>query len=128
MKYLLDTHTAIWWLFNPEKLSAKAKQIILDNSTEIFFSNASYWELCIKISLKKLDLGTATPAKMRDELRKNQVQSIGIEPEHCDRLLRLAFHHRDPFDRLLVATAQTANLVLISADRSFDSYSVRRVW
>jgi PIN domain nuclease of toxin-antitoxin system len=128
VKYLIDTHTALWWLFAPDRLSTTARKVILDNTTELSFSAASYWEICIKISLKKLEVGTKGPAKIRDELTRNQVQWLAIEPEHCDRLLRLPFHHRDPFDRLLVVQAQSLGANLLSADDALDSYSIRRVW
>lgn len=126
-EYLLDTHAVLWYLENSENLSAKARNIILDMNQSIYVSSLSYWELTIKSGLKKLKLPD-TILRFIERAESFQLQTIGIKPEYLTILHDLPLHHRDPFDRLLIATAIAENIPIISRDGLLDSYDIVRIW
>ena len=129
MKYLLDTHTAIWALWgDDDKLSAKAKNIIADRTVELAVSIASAWEIAIKISKggKVPNMGGVTA--FIDKLRENGVEILGITAEEVKIVETLPFFHKDPFDRIIIATAKSYGLVLISADENVQKYDISWVW
>lgn len=94
----------------------------------MFFSAASLWEICIKISLGKLSLKGDWLKTIQDELRVNTIQWLSIEMPHCVELTKLPFHHRDPFDRMLVAQAMTDDMQLLSRNNRLSSYKIKRIW
>lgn len=128
MKYLLDTHTLLWIITEDHKLSENAKSIYLNSDNQIYFSIASLWELAIKLSLNKITLEHSLEEFTEDHITGNDIEIIDIILPHVFRVERLPFHHRDPFDRLIIAQAIEENLSIISSDRVFDLYNVRRVW
>ena len=127
MKLLLDTHAFLWFLLDDERLSTPAKAAI--EQTEILFlSPASHWEIAIKIALGKYALPEPFAEFMARELAGNDMTILPIEISHTAQLTTLPFHHRDPFDRLIIAQALTEGLPLVSIDSQFDAYGVKRVW
>ena len=122
MKYLLDTHMVLWLAENSPKLSDTAKTIILDEANEKYVSIASCWEISIKLSLNKLDLVGGTAEFFRI-IQENGFEVLNILKKHLIVLETLPFHHRDPFDRLLVATAIADNLILLSEDAQLLAYT-----
>ena len=127
MRLLLDTH-ALLWLLDDRGLSATAQAVFLDPENEVFFSAASYWEICIKISIDKLNIGDDWVNQIDREMTLNGIKWLPVEISHCLELLTLPHHHRDPFDRLLIAQARSEGLSLLSADPNFGRYDVPVVW
>lgn len=127
MKILLDTHALIWWFSNESKLSRRASSIIANQSNTVLVSAAIAWELAIKVNLGKFDalsLTTELPRYTEEE----GFEELPISMEQAVRAGLLPLHHRDPFDRLLVAQAQSLNAPILSADTVLDQYDVKRVW
>lgn len=122
MKYLLDTHIVLWLAENSPKLSETAKAIILDEANEKYVSIASCWEVSIKFSLGRLDLSGGTHEFFRI-VEENGFGLLQVVEEHLTVLETLPFHHRDPFDRLLAATAIAENLALLTDDCQLLAYS-----
>ena len=127
MKYLLDTNTAIWALGDKAKLSNTAKEIIGNTSLSLFVSVVSAWEIAIKVSLGKLDFAGGSSAFL-DKMQKNGLALLNIESAHLEIVEALPFIHRDPFDRLLVATAQAEGMTILTADANIRKYAVPSVW
>ena len=128
MRLLLDTHTFLWFILNDPKLSRRAKDLISDGDNVVEISPASYWEIAIKISLGKYALPEPYADFMERELATNDFGILPIEPKHASILTELPFHHRDPFDRMLVAQAICEQIPLVSVDTTLDAYSVKRLW
>lgn len=128
MKYLLDTHTLLWFLQGDKKLSNKARQFIDNPSNEKFLSVASLWEIAIKVSLGKLVLDKAFERLFPEQLHFNRIQILDITVDSLAKLTTLPFHHRDPFDRLIIAQALVEELPIIGADTIFDAYGISREW
>ena len=126
---LIDTHTFLWVNDDSPKLSATARKIIRDRSNKIFVSPASYWELALKISRGKYRLTVPTfEALWESGFVDHEFVILPIEIRHAEVVSRLPFHHKDPFDRMLVAQALADDLTLISNDFRLDAYGVRRIW
>lgn len=127
MKYLLDTHVILWLATNSPFLSETVKRAILDNNNEKYVSIVSAWEVAIKLGTQKLQLdgGLAEFFRMIDE---NGFLLLGIEREYLQSVQSLPFFHKDPFDRLLIATAHVENLMLISIDDNIQKYDVNWIW
>ena len=127
MKYLLDTHVVLWMAKSSPLLSDKARNAILDVNAEKYVSIASVWEVAIKIGTKKLDIHGGLPEffKMIDD---NGFFTLSVERDYLLRLPTLPDHHKDPFDRLLLATALTEGMTLITADDNIHKYDVRCLW
>lgn len=128
MRLLLDTCAFLWWCADAEELSPAARAAIADAGNECFLSLASCWEMAIKASLGKLALAQSIERFVPEQLAANDFQLLDIRLRHIGRLEGLPFHHRDPFDRLLVAQAQAEGLTLVSADPSLAAYDVVRIW
>ncbi len=128
MNYLLDTHTFIWADVNPARLSAKATSLIEDKRNIIWVSLASIWEIQIKNHIGKLDLSIPLKEIIERQHRDNAIDLLPITLPHVLQLDSLPLHHRDPFDRLLIAQAQVEDLTLISHDSLFSHYPVKVVW
>ena len=123
MSYLLDTHTIIWFINGDAALSAKARKIIETNSAGNFVSIASLWEIAIKVSLGKLELG-APFSEIKFQLDQNGFQLLPMTWEDTLLIASLPFHHRDPFDRILVAQSINNKLDIITRDEQFKAYNV----
>jgi PIN domain nuclease of toxin-antitoxin system len=126
-RYLLDTHTAIWYFSGDDALSKTAKEIILPLSNEIHLSIISAWEIAIKLSIGKLDIDGNTADFIQDA-ESNGFIFLPIKPSHLAVYESLPLIHRDPFDRLLVATALDEQMSLISADKNIAQYDVPLIW
>lgn len=128
MKLLLDTHTLLWFVLGDASLSVPARQLIEDAANSKLVSPATYWELAIKISIGKYALHEPYETFMDRAIRQNSFLILPVEPRHTAALINLPFHHRDPFDRLMVAQAMVENLILVSADAVLDAYPIQRLW
>ena len=126
-RYLLDTHTAIWFFNGNDSLSEIAKKIILDTSNVKYLSIASVWEVAIKISIGKLDIIGKTKDFISDA-ENSGFTILPIRTAHLCALETLPMIHRDPFDRLLVATALAEEMRLITADKNIAQYDVSQLW
>lgn len=127
MKLLLDTHVFLWMIFDGN-LSPTARQAVINPDNDLFLSAASYWKICIKVSLGKLQLTQQWHQAFEDEIKANQILWLPIERTHCNELLNLPHIHGDPFDRLLIAQAQSENMTLVTADPLIRSYRVASIW
>ena len=128
MKYLLDTHTLIWFLTGDKKLSDKARHLIDNPGNRKFLSIASLWEIAIKVSLGKLALNKSFEKLFPEQLHFNRIEILDITVDNLIKLTTLPFHHRDPFDRLIIAQALVEGLPIIGADVIFDAYGINREW
>lgn len=128
MRLLLDTHAFLWFVLNDPSLSLKAREFIADGDNEVFVSPASYWELAIKISLGKYSLSEEFDGFFASQLAQNDFTILPIQVRHVAALSRLPFHHRDPFDRMLVAQAMVEEISLVSGDGVLKEYHVDVVW
>jgi PIN domain nuclease of toxin-antitoxin system len=124
---LLDTHALVWWLEAKGNLSSKAKKIIENSETVVFVSAVSGWELAIKTQIGKFKSAELVHGLER-EIEKEGFIELPISMEHALLAGSLASRHKDPFDRLLVAQAQVEEVPILSNDKVFDEFSVRRVW
>ena len=125
--YLLDTHAAIWFFNGNESLSQTANSIIRDLSNDVYISMTSAWELAIKIGIGKLDFSGKAEGFVR-LAEKNEITLIPIAASHLTVLESLPMIHRDPFDRLLVATAIAEQMTIITADENIARYDVPHIW
>ncbi len=128
MNLLLDTHSLLWFLNEDPQLVPNAKALIEDSFSRKFVSMASCWEITIKIGLNKLDLGEPVATFLPRELLVNKFDLLHIELVHALHVEKLPRHHRDPFDRLLVAQSMIEKIAIVSSDEKFDSYDVVRLW
>ena len=128
MRALLDTQAFLWFILDDARLSIVAKQLIEDPSHDLEVSPASYWEIAIKIRLGKYALPEPYQSFIERHLALNDFQILPITPKHTALLTTLPLHHKDPFDRLLVAQAIQEGVPLISIDSQLDAYGVERVW
>jgi len=128
MQVLLDTHALLWFLLDDPKLSRAARTIISDAQTKVNVSPATYWEIAIKISLGKYTLAEPYGMFIEQELARNDFGILPILPRHTAALIDLPFHHRDPFDRLLIAQAIAEQIPLVSSDAVIDHYAITRLW
>jgi PIN domain nuclease of toxin-antitoxin system len=128
VKYLLDTHTFLWSAFEPRRLSKAAVAAIQQSESDLLFSIASLWEIGILQSLGRIELKISIldVAELADS--ELAVTFVQIEPVHIDKMRTLPFHHRDPFDRLLIAQTITLQAAIIGKDERFDAYGIPRVW
>ena len=128
MRLLLDTHAFLWFLLDDPKLSMAAGNLIDDPGNDIEISPATYWEIAIKVSLRKYELPGPLEVFIEREISINDFHILHIEPKHTAALARMPFHHRDPFDRLLIAQAMVEQIPLVSADPACDAYAITRLW
>jgi PIN domain nuclease of toxin-antitoxin system len=128
VKILIDTHVFIWYIQNSERLPSSVTTLINNGSNEILFSTASIWEIAIKQSTGKLNLGVPYIGFIQEQMRLNNIELLPINLNHIEVVTTLPFHHRDPFDRILIAQAIMENIVLVSADSVFSLYPVQRMW
>lgn len=128
MRLLLDTHVFLWALMDDPKLSDPAREAFLDPANDLLLSVASAWEIAIKASLGKLAMPQPLGRFLRQQLDRNSIGLLPLELNHAVRVATLPFHHRDPFDRLLVAQSLEEHLPILSADSALDAYEVQRIW
>jgi PIN domain nuclease of toxin-antitoxin system len=128
VRALLDTHAFLWWISGDDLLSERAQQAIADGRNEIFVSAASIWEIAIKARLGRLSVPGDPGQFIGGQVVENAFRGLPIMAGHALRVWELPDHHRDPFDRMLVAQAQVEGLALISRDPHVARYDVEVVW
>lgn len=127
MKYLLDTHTLLWFLEDDQQLPKKVRKEIADIDNRCYISIASLWEIAIKIKLGKLRIKFPFE-KFATYLSDNEIELLPISLEHLLRLLNLELYHRDPFDRLIIAQGLAENLTILTKDENFSRYTSNILW
>jgi len=128
MRLLLDTHTFIWAATLDEKLSPKARKLLLESNNELFFSTASIWEMAIKSSIGKLILQQPIEQIINEQIQINGLKILNIESAHALAVASLPWHHRDPFDRLLISQSKLERLTILGRYSVMDAYGVDRIW
>ncbi|MEO1094975.1 MAG: type II toxin-antitoxin system VapC family toxin [Cyanobacteria bacterium J06638_28] len=133
MRALIDTHAFIthafiWWTGEPARLSTLARNFLIDSENEPVLSLASIWEMQIKLALGKLSLQLPLSDLVENEVKQNRLSLLSIELSHIYTLSNLPSHHRDPFDRLLIAQSRMMRLPIVSVDQKLDVYEVGRLW
>ncbi len=128
MKLLLDTHTLLWLAENDPQLSKTAVEYLSDPANELLISPASYWELAIKLALGKYRLTDPLSVYLQEAIRLYDLSILCIDVLHAEGVANLPHHHRDLFDRMLIAQCIVEQLAVVSSDEAFDAYSIRRIW
>jgi len=128
VKLLLDTQVFLWWILDEAALSGRARELIQDGATELYLSAASAWEISIKASIGKLEMGGDPSSVITEQMATNGVHPLPIQVSHALQLYALPQHHRDPFDRMLVAQSQAEGLPILTADPLILRYDVETVW
>lgn len=128
MRVLLDTHAFLWFVLGDPQLSRRARRHIEDPGNDKLISPASYWEIAIKISLNKYTLSQPYEIFLQRAITDNGFIILPIEPRHTNALITLPFHHRDPFDRLIIGQAIVEQISIITNDKAFASYPVTCIW
>jgi PIN domain nuclease of toxin-antitoxin system len=127
VRVLVDTHAVLWWFGDPERLSKRGASIIMNTVNTVLVSAATAWELSIKVNLGKMD-AMVLLTDLPHRLEQAGFSELPITVSHAIRAGLLPLHHRDPFDRLLVAQAQDLGVSILSADSSLDAYDIKRLW
>lgn len=125
MKLLLDTHALLWWLADDQRLSARARALIANENNQVFVSAVSGWEIGIKRALGRLEVNTD---RLLDEMRRTGFELLHVHFRHGLVAGDLPPHHRDPFDRMLIAQARCEGMTLVSKDGAFSGYGVDVIW
>jgi PIN domain nuclease of toxin-antitoxin system len=128
MRLLLDTHALLWFVWNHPNLSATARNLMTDPKNTLLFSAASIWEIAIKVSIGKLTLADPYDVFMNQATTSTGLTILPLEVRHAAALTALPLHHRDPFDRMLIAQALVEKIALVSADTVFNAYPATRLW
>jgi PIN domain nuclease of toxin-antitoxin system len=126
-RYLIDTQAWLWMLAEPKRLDGDVRDLLADPAHEIFLSAASGWEIAIKYRLGKLALPEPPRSYVPDRMRRSGTTPLAVEHDHVLRVAELPDHHRDPFDRLLVAQAQALGIPIVTADQQLSAYDVETV-
>jgi PIN domain nuclease of toxin-antitoxin system len=127
MKALLDTHSFLWAITEDSRLSHRARQIFTANSS-LWLSVVSVWEILIKVRTGKLALPEPTGSYLVKELTKNQIDILPLSLDHVLRLEQMELHHRDPFDRILIAQSLEESLPIVTSDPQFEKYPIELIW
>ena len=127
MKLLLDTHAFLWFINDDPKLSNHLKEIIEDTNNISYLSVASLWEMSIKFNLGKLTLNPNYEKFVEREVTTSTIQLLNIELEHLRINATIPFHHKDPFDRLIIAQSMAEDIPIVSVDSAFDKYAVNLI-
>jgi PIN domain nuclease of toxin-antitoxin system len=128
VKLLLDTHAFLWFIGGDAALSRKSRSLIEDSANGKLVSIVSLWEIAIKTSIGKLPLAKPFEQLIPEQLQRNGFEVLGLTVGHAAKLVQLPFHHRDPFDRMLVAQCLAEGLPLVRSDDALDAYGVQRLW
>jgi PIN domain nuclease of toxin-antitoxin system len=128
MRLLLDTHAYLWWLGGDAALPERVRSLIGDLETVVLVSAASAWEIATKHRVGKLPGAALIVSDIEATVRRQGFEPLAVTMRHGQRAGSLPGHHRDPFDRMLIAQAILENCVMVSNERLFDSYGVDRVW
>jgi PIN domain nuclease of toxin-antitoxin system len=129
VRLLLDTHAFLWWVFADPKLSRRARTAIEDDAeNQVFVSAASAWEIATKYRIGKLPNAAAVASDVARTVAEEGFNELSVSVRHAERAGSLVGHHQDPFDRMLIAQAMLDDLALVSNERAFDVYGVKRLW
>ena len=128
MKYLLDTNVWLWSLWEPERISRRAREVIADLSHEVSLSAVTSWEVAIKAAAGKLKLPEPPASYVPRRMGDQGLRPLPISHPHALAVFALPLHHRDPFDRLLIAQARLEDMILVTADRIMQKYPVEILW
>jgi PIN domain nuclease of toxin-antitoxin system len=129
VRLLLDTHALLWWVFADSKLSRRARTAIEDDvENQVFVSAASAWEIATKYRIGKLPNAAVVADDVPGTLVEEGFSELSVSVRHAQRAGALVGHHQDPFDRMLIAQAMLDDLTLVSNERAFDAYCVKRLW
>lgn len=128
MKLLLDTHAFLWFIEGNTNLSNTARSLIEDAGNQRFLSIATLWEMSIKVSMNKLMLQMPFTNLVTQQVYGNAIELLEIQAKHLDELAKMPFHHKDPFDRLIVAQSIVESMTVLAKDTAFDSYSITSLW
>jgi PIN domain nuclease of toxin-antitoxin system len=128
MRILLDTHVLLWWLLDEEVISPKARAAIAEDVNEIFVSAATAWEVATKYKIGKLPTAAELIANLERAILDEGFAGLPVSLRHGELAGGLPLHHKDPFDRMLIAQALAESLTLVSNERLFDRYGVTRLW
>lgn len=125
MNLLFDTHVFIWWADEPAKLKTSVTAALEDENNRLFLSDASIWEMQIKLQLGKIDLKLPLKDLIESQQQENEVEILHITTNHILELENLPFHHKDPFDRILIAQSIVEGLTVITVDSEFRAYPAK---
>ncbi|MGK7878229.1 MAG: type II toxin-antitoxin system VapC family toxin [Xenococcaceae cyanobacterium] len=128
MRLLLDTHCWLWWLVEPERLSETAREAITAFDNELWLSVASIWEIGIKVKAGKLKLPQAPENLIPQQMQVDRLLALSITASHALKAAALPLHHKDPFDRMLIAQTQLEKIAILTNDTVFASYNVTTLW
>ena len=128
MRLLLDTHTFLWFIQGNNSLSDTARASIESTANQKLASVASLWEIAIKASIGKLEIGMSLTDFVEKQVLGNTFGMLAITPEHLNELAALLFHHKDPFDRLIIAQSMAEDISVISKDKAFRDYTDQLIW
>jgi len=128
VRLLLDTHAFLWFITGDSQLSVTAHGMISAPENDVLVSPASYWEVAIKVSLKKYPLTVPFETFIAEGIAGHEFEILPVEVRHAAALAELPFHHKDPFDRLLICQAMVEQVPIVSVDAAFDAYGVTRIW
>ena len=129
MKFLLDTHTFLWLInkLYSSKLSEAVNRLFLNQENQFYLSIASVWEIAIKVNLGKLDIVQPIGPFILEQLQENDINLFDIRFQHAIKVAELPLHHRDPFERIIIAQSLVENIPLLSKDEIFDTYGIQRI-
>ena len=128
MRLLLDTHTLLWLVENNPKLSVTAVNLLVDPGNDLLLSPATYWELAIKVSMGRYRLADRLSDYIEEAIRLYGLTFLPLTVAHAEAVVNLPHHHKDPFDRMLIAQSIVEDVALVSSDEALDAYSVTRLW
>jgi len=128
MRALLDTHVFLWWITDDPRLSPRVREIIGDGENELLLSVASGWEIALKTQLGRLQLPEEPERFIPEQMALNAIFSLPIQMSHALHVYKLPDHHRDPFDRLIIAQAMLEDLPVLTADPQMARYPIKVIW
>ena len=128
MKILLDTHAFLWWIRDDPRLSRRARELVTSGRNELFLSVTCVWEILTKTQTGKLRLAEPPQKFVTEQLTANNIQVLPLTLDHVLRLEQLPLHHRDPFDRILIAQSLEEEFPILSADPLLKNYSATLLW
>ena len=128
MNLLLDTNAFLWMSLDSPRLSETAREVMSDTDNDLYISAVSYWEIAIKVSIGKYSLTESLDDFVGREIVTNRLIPLAIDIDHAARVSTLPFHHRDPFDRMLIAQSVVEGFPIMGSDSVFDQYGVARIW
>lgn len=128
MDLLFDMHSFVWWADEPDKLSRAALAALEDENNRLFLSDVSIWEMQIKIQIGKMKLKMPLRDLIDSQQQNNEIEILPIATEHILELDNLPFHHKDPFDRLLIAQSIVEDFTIVTVDSEFPAYSAKLLW